>query len=169
METIHNDDTLVCVFGLIIMLWGTLVVLGTAWGLHNKVVVYNGTLDLLMSFALPVLIPLAIINIGMSDLAAWILRTLTVCLVAYSVKKSLAANSSGWKTMVVIPTKLTLTVLIVFCGLMAVGGLLEAGKATRKNDYKEAGKYMALSAVASFGFVGLRKLIAKLLKPAYPI
>jgi len=111
----------------------------------------------------------------------WALAVLSVFLLVYSARKSYVANlNSIQKTLVVVPTKIFLSSLIVFAGLFSIGGIksgIESStKASRVYGYsakerKERAKHKAdaaasfmAAAFAAAAFYKLQKLAQKLVK-----
>jgi TPR repeat protein len=143
---------------------------GTIWGLNEKVVVYNGKLDLALSFIIPVLFLFTFVDyLLIRPFAVWLswsLKVLSVFLLVYSFRKSFVSNLSIGKTIVVLPTKFILVGLITFCGLFAVGGTLAGIESVEKKKHKEAAKLLAIGAASAVGFYKLKQLIGKLVMPA---
>lgn len=159
------SDLLICVmvFGGLISLM--LTPTGTAWGLDGKAVIYNGRGDLVLCF----IILFLTVATGMAVYSAFegtkLLVGLTVLLLAYSIRLSLAANDSLGKVVVVLPTKFVLVGLITLCSVFAIGGTQEGIRSLREKKYPEAVRSLAVAAAGVAVFCYLRKLIGRLVKP----
>jgi len=150
--------------------------------MKEKAVVYNGKSDLVVSCVISMIFFVAAVLICSGPDSAeggWALAVLDVFLLIYSVRKSYVANlNSVKKTFVVVPTKISLSSLIVFAGLLSVGGVIGGIESTTKasriygysaEERKQRQKHKAdaaasfmLAAFAAAALFKLQKLAKKL-------
>ncbi|MEI8292194.1 MAG: hypothetical protein WCH99_22210 [Verrucomicrobiota bacterium] len=176
--------SVICLIAFIGLAGLKLIWTGIDWGMKDKAVVYNGKSDLVMSCVISMTLFVAAVLICFGEDMAeggWALAVLSVFLLVYSARKSYVANlNSIQKTLVVVPTKIFLSSLIVFAGLFSIGGIksgIESStKASRVYGYsakerKERAKHKAdaaasfmAAAFAAAAFYKLQKLAQKLVK-----
>lgn len=161
----ENANAIVALCLGVIVLIILLAILGTIFGLKEKVVVYSGKSDLALSFVVPIFIILAFPDFGFDTSVSRTLKVVSLLLLTCSIIQSFVANSSIAKTFVVVPTKFILAGLIAFCALLAVGGAIGGIQRLQKKNRKEAMGQFAVGAAATFAFNKLRKIIARLMRP----
>jgi len=137
-----------------------LAILGIIWGQKEKVVVYHGKADLILSgVTLPVVV-ISLVDLSFEGWFSWTIRVAGFILLSCSLWMSYVANQNVGKIIVVMATKFVLVVLIAFCALLALEGLFGGIKAQRKRDYEEASAKYTTGALGAFGVYHLHKLIA---------
>jgi len=141
---------------------------GAILGHKNKVVVYKGKTDLILTFVSMPIIALSLFDAHFDNAFSWTTKSLAVLFVIFSLAISTKANRSIAKAIVVLPTKYVLAGLMAFCALLAGQGLLEGLKAQRKKDYEEAAAKYMTAAIGAFGVYHLHKLISKFVRANPP-
>lgn len=160
-----TGDDLNGLFVFVLIAAFLLAIPGTILGLKQKAIVYNGKLDLVVSYIFPMLFIFGFPDYGFDPSVSWTLKAASILLLAYSVRKTYAANPNVAHTILIVPTKYVLAGLLSICGLLAVGGVLGGVKAIQKKDRKEAVEQFAVGAAGAVGFYYLKKLIDKLIIP----
>lgn len=160
-----TGDDLNGLFVIVLIAAFLLAIPGTILGLKQKAIVYNGKFDLVLSFIFPVLLIIGFPDYGFDHSVSWTLKAASIPILAYSVRKTHTANPNVVHTILVVPTKYVLAVLLSIFGLLAVGGVLGGIKAIQKKDRKEAAEQFAVGAAGAAGFHYLKKLIGLLLVP----
>ena len=140
-----TSDNLNGLFVIVLIAAFLLAIPGTILGLKQKAIVYNGKLDLVVSFIFPVLFIFGFPDYGFDRAVSGTLKAVSFLLLFFSVRKTQAANSNIVHTIVIIPTKYVLALLLTICGLLAVGGVLGGVKAIQKKDRKEAAEQFAIA------------------------
>jgi hypothetical protein len=152
--------TIYIIYGVLLVACLLLAIPGINWGRRQKVVIYRGKADLILSC-----VTLPVVVITMADwnfevAFSWVNKCIILMLLSYSGWISYVANRSVGKTIVVMATKFVLVGLIAFCALLALEGLIGGLKAQKKREYEEAlGRYI-VGAIGAFGVYHLQKLIA---------
>jgi hypothetical protein len=157
-KTIFIFYAVVFVSGLLLAIPG--IVLGN----KEKVVVYNGNADLILTFIAMPIIAISLFDLSFDNGFSLAMKVLAAVLIILSLIMSFSANKSISKTIVVFPTKYVLAGLIALCALIAGQGLIDGFKAQRKKDYEEATAKYLTAAIGAFGAYHLHKLIAKFVK-----
>jgi hypothetical protein len=166
-----NHETTKVVFTIyaIVFVAGLLLAIpGIVLGNKEKVVVYNGKADLVLTFVAMPIIAISLFDLSFDNGFSWTMKALAAILVILSLGISFAANQSIGKTIVVFPTKYVLAALIALCALIAGQGLLDGFKAQRKKDYEDATAKYLTAAIGAFGVYHLHKLIAKFVRQSPP-
>lgn len=157
-----NAIVALCLIALVLVL--LLAILGTVFGLKEKVIIYGGKCDLVLSFVVPALFILAFPDYGFDSSVSRTLKVVSLILLICSVLQSFVANRSIVKIIVVVPTKFILAGLLTLFALIAAGGVLGAIQRFQRNKRKEAMEQFAIGAAAAFGFHKLRKIVARLVR-----
>ena len=160
-----TGDDLNGLFVIVLIAAFLLAIPGTILGLKQKAIVYNGKLDLVLSFIFPVLFIFGFPDYGFDRSVSWTLKAVSIPILAYSFGKTHTANPNVVHTILIVPTKCVLAVLLLICGLLAAGGVLGGIKAVKKKDHKEAAEQFAIGAAGATGFHYLKKLIGLLIVP----
>jgi hypothetical protein len=156
----ETTKTIYIIYGVLLVACLLLAIPGIFWGRKQKVVVYRGKMDLILScVTLPVVV-IAMADLSFEEAFSWVIKSAGLILLSCSVWISFAANRSVGKTIVVIATKFILVGLIAFCALLALEGLVGGLKAQKKRDYEEAVAKYITGAIGAFGVYHLQKLIA---------
>ncbi|MEI8292026.1 MAG: hypothetical protein WCH99_21360 [Verrucomicrobiota bacterium] len=176
--------SVICLITFIGLAGLKLIWTGIDWGMKEKAVVYNGKSDLVMSCVISMTLFVAAVLICFGEDMAeggWTLAVLDVFLLIYSARKSYVANlNSIQKTLVVVPTKIFLSSLLVGAGLFSLGGIKSGIESTTKasriygysaEERKEKAKHKAeaaaffmVAAIAAAIFYKLKILAQKLVK-----
>ena len=161
--TIMNPETtktIFIIYGGLLLTCLLLAIPGIIWGRKEKVVVYHGKTDLILScVTLPVVV-ISLAVLSFEDWFSWAIKIAGGILFFWSAWMSYFANKNPGKTIVVMATKFVLVGLIVFCALLALEGIVGGFKAQRKRGYEEATAKYITGALGAFGVYHLHKLIA---------
>jgi len=164
----ETTKTIFIVYGIVSLASCLLAIPGIILGNKEKVVVYNGKGDLILTFVAMPFIAISLFDLSFDNGFSWVMKVLATVLTIVSLIVSFSANQSIAKTIVVFPTKFVLAGLIALCALIAGQGLIDGFKAQRKRDYEEATAKYLTAAVGGFGVYHLHKLIAKFVKRSPP-
>jgi hypothetical protein len=160
----ETTKTIFIVYGIVSLASCLLAIPGIILGNKEKVVVYNGKGDLILTFVAMPIIAISLFDLSFDNSFSWVMKVLAAVLIIVSLIVSFSANQSIAKTIVVFPTKYVLAGLIALCALIAGQGLIDGFKAQRKKDYEEATAKYLTAAIGAFGAYHLHKLIAKFVK-----
>lgn len=159
-----NSETTQAIFifyGVFLVAGFALAIPGTKWANEEKVVIYYGKSDLILSCVTLPIVVISLVDFSFSDWSSWVIKAVGVMLVLFSARLSFAANQNIGKTIVVVATKFMLVGLIAFCALLALEGIFGGIKAQKKRDYQEAAAKYITGALGVFGVYRLQKMIAK--------
>ena len=166
-----NSDktkTIFIVYAILFLAGLFFAIAGIILGNKDKVVVYNGKADLILTFVAIPIIVVSMFDFSFDNAFSWTVKILAAILLLLSLTMSFLVNKSIAKTIVVFPTKYVLAGLIAFCALIAGQGLIDGFKAQRKRHYEEAAAKYLTAAIGAFGVYHLHKLISKFVKPNPP-
>ena len=152
--------TIYICYGALLLAGLLLAIPGTIWGLKQKIVVYHGKADLILSFVTLPIVVISLADFSFENWFSWTIKIVGAILLICSVSMSYVANQNIGKTIVVVATKYALVGLISFCALLSLTGLVDGLKAQRKKDYEDAVAKYATGALGAYGFYRLHKLIA---------
>ena len=160
----ETTKTIFICYAVVLVVALLLAIPGTIWGLKQKLVVYYGKADLILSLVTLPIVIISLADLSFEDRFSWAVKIIGAILLTCSVTMSYLANQSIGKTIVVVATKYALVGLIAFCALLALGGLVDGLKAQRKKNYEDAVAKYATGALGAYGLFRLRKLIATFVK-----
>jgi len=120
---------------LSVFLLASVVVLGTGLGLQRKLVIYAGTRDTLGTCLVLVVALLTAIAFHFGPLLGWGFAAVGVILAVWSIGISCWANNSILKSILVVPTKIVLLILVPVIGLFSIGALIDGIQKLRKRQY----------------------------------
>lgn len=156
------------IYAIVFLAGLLLAIAGIILGDKDKIVIYKGKTDLILTFVAIPIIVISLFDFRFDNEFSLTMKILSVILVIFSLSISLVANHSIWKTIIVFPTKYVLAGLIAFCAMLAGQGLLDGFKAQRKKDYEEAAAKYLTAAIGAFGVYHLHRLITKFVKNSPP-
>ncbi|MDI1249259.1 MAG: hypothetical protein PSV13_10390 [Lacunisphaera sp.] len=141
-----------------IALWGLF------WGFTDRLVVFNGKEDLLLT-ALGYASTIAtLVASAHSSTVTFLLMGVTAIIVLISFGESRRANGSFMKACIALPTKFMLLFLILFLWMAAFGAMNEALKEHKKGNVRAAAKNAGAGAAGLLGALIVGKIIRKLVK-----
>ena len=141
-----------------------IALLGTFWGLTDRLVVYHGSQDLLLTAIGYASAIATLVASSHSATVTIVLLLITTVIMLVSLADSKRANGSFIKACIAVPTKFMLLFLIIILGLAATGGLQAAYHEQKKGNARAAAKNAAVGAGGSLGAYFVAKLIRKLIK-----
>jgi len=156
----ETTKTIYICYGVVLLAGLLLAIPGSIWGLKQKLVVYHGKADLILSFVTLPIVVISLADLSFEDWSSWAVKIVGAVLLICSASISYVANQNIGKTVVVVATKFALVGLIAFCALLALTGLVDGLKAQRKKNYEDAVAKYATGALGAYGFYRLHKLIA---------
>lgn len=137
---------------------------GTILGLKDRLVIYNGKSDLVLTYLAPLSLLVWIPHPDIPSLVACTLKGMSVSLILWSVGKAWTANRSVWKTALVLPTKFALAWGIAICALLAAGGMISGTKELKARKFGLAARQFAIGAAAAVLFLKMKEIIRQLVK-----
>jgi hypothetical protein len=163
-QSLSRSDIITC--GVLIALLLALVgaAIGTYLGLNGRVVVFYRKSDLFLSILIVIgillMIPFAINKNPALSVLIWTV----LALLGLAAWISYWANRSILKAMVSLPTKLTMSAILVFIAAFAWSSWTKAAAATKKGQRREAAKQATFAIGATGGTLALYKFCQQLIR-----
>lgn len=159
-----NTETVFIGYGVLLAAVLLLAIPGLLWANKDKLVVYNGKTDLILTGVTLPFVVILLADLSFEDWFSWLIHIAGFLLLCCSAWMSFNANRNIGKTIVAMATKYVLVGLIAFCALLALEGIFGGLKAQRKRDYQEAAAKYITGALGAFGVYHLHKLITKFVR-----
>lgn len=143
-----------------------LAIPGTILGLRRELIVYDGRGDLHGSWFVVAAVLASFVFLSVYPWAGRGFLLLSVVLFLVSIRRTFTANRSLGKSLLAIPTKFTLLVLLMVCGLLSFC-LITGLQLIQQKKNKEGAKQLALGATGVIGFQFLKESIGKLVRETH--
>jgi hypothetical protein len=171
MNDVHDALAVLC--GLLAVILAVIVpilaLIGSVLGYQRKIVVYDGQTDLAITCGSIVALMFSFLAFAAGPLVGCAALLLSGGLVFVSMKHSFNANTTVWNGLLAVFAKFAFLGLIIFCALVAIGGVFSTIAEAKKKRYKQAAGNAAMAAVGAIGFVSVRRLINRLVTERPPI
>lgn len=138
--------------------------LGAFWGFTDRLVIYHGKQDLLLTVIGYISIIATLVASAHSTPVAILLMVVSAIIMIVSFGESRRANGSFVKACIAVPTKFILLFLIILLWLAAFGALSDAYNEQKKGNGRAAAKNAAIGAGGLLGAYFVGKIIRKLIK-----
>lgn len=142
-----------------------IALIGVFMGVNERITIYNGNWDFGLTCITAGTAIAAVFGYSNDDIPFMGLFIFVTCVaLLMSFRESLMANESFLRAALAVPAKFILIVLIVLCGLMALGGARSGMDELKKGNRDKAAMQFAIAAAAGLGAGYFHRLIKKLIK-----
>ncbi len=142
-----------------------IALIGVFMGVNERITIYNGNWDFGLTCITAGTAIAAVFGYSNDNTPFMALFIFVTCVaLLMSFRESLVANESILRAALAVPAKFILIVLIVLCGLMALGGARSGMDELKKGNRDRAAMQFAIAAAAGLGAGFFHRLIKKLIK-----
>jgi hypothetical protein len=166
-----SQDVVIFVSIATVVIWLILGIVGSSMALKGQIIVFVSKADVVLtctSFILSALCGLAFIFRDSHDMQEftdlkWILLVTSAVLLITTIRPSFRANGTAGRTILSLSAKYVLAMAVLFCAILAIGGISNAFKSAAKKRYKETAEYAVVGAAGAAGYYFLSKFINRLI------